>query len=407
MNKTYSDNKDKISLIVPCFNGEKTLKRCLDSVLAQTYPNFEVLIVDDGSTDGSAALAETYAQKDGRIRLFRKENGGVSTARNYGLDNAEGDYIEFIDCDDELLPDAFETMLTAIRVHGADVAACNFVGNPMFKSFVDDRVYDLTDERDLLEYYQQTFGSLMPWNKLFARHVVIDERFDEEEHFSEDELFNLAVMKNIRKVVTVKKPLYVYHLKTAENDGESSCMVKMANAKFWEDKTSIWYLGALLYPKRRKFLEEGMSSGKMHLSRIEDMAYTRISDYYFWEINAYAYMRATREALTTETYNVFREALFTDTMRAQERFGLEYLDFDERTLKNKVERYIDLCLDAFDYGETKANFEPVFVFYLLFSKMFFRESGKGLDDVNFFAAKLLELKNNSTQEARYVNSLRI
>ncbi len=110
----------KVSIILPCYNGARYLPECLDSVLAQTMTDFEAIIVDDGSKDDSAGIAERYAQMDARIRVFRQQNRGVSAARNLGLDHASGDWVTFVDCDDILPPDALETLLTAAS---ADVVA--------------------------------------------------------------------------------------------------------------------------------------------------------------------------------------------------------------------------------------------------------------------------------------------
>ena len=90
----------KISVIVPVYNTEKYLRRCIDSVLAQTYQDFELLLIDDGSKDSSGAICDEYAAKDARVRVFHKENGGVSSARNLGLDNARGEWVTFVDSDD-------------------------------------------------------------------------------------------------------------------------------------------------------------------------------------------------------------------------------------------------------------------------------------------------------------------
>ena len=89
-----------ISIIVPIYNSESTLKRCVDSILAQTYQNFELLLIDDGSKDCSGEICKEYAQKDSRVKVFHKENGGVSSARNLGLDNARGEWVTFVDSDD-------------------------------------------------------------------------------------------------------------------------------------------------------------------------------------------------------------------------------------------------------------------------------------------------------------------
>ena len=111
----------KVSVIIPVYNAEQYLKRCLDSVLAQTYQDFEIICIDDGSTDNSGAICDEYAKKDSRIRILRKENGGVSSARNAGLNIAEGEYITFIDSDDYVDTDYMQTLYE--NLEGADAVA--------------------------------------------------------------------------------------------------------------------------------------------------------------------------------------------------------------------------------------------------------------------------------------------
>lgn len=109
-------NQPKISVIVPVYNAEKWLRRCVDSILAQTYTDFELLLVDDGSTDGSGAICDEYATLDARIRPFHKPNGGVSSARNLGLDNARGEWICFVDSDNWMAKNSLESLLTVDSV---------------------------------------------------------------------------------------------------------------------------------------------------------------------------------------------------------------------------------------------------------------------------------------------------
>ena len=114
-----------ISVIIPVYNAAPYLRACLDSVLAQSYTDLEILLINDGSTDESPAICRQYAQKDARIRLIDQENGGVSRARNVGLANAAGDYITFVDSDDRISPDYLERLYAAACTHHADIACCN------------------------------------------------------------------------------------------------------------------------------------------------------------------------------------------------------------------------------------------------------------------------------------------
>ena len=116
-----------ISVIVPVYKVEKYLNQCIESVLAQTYQNLEIILVDDGSPDRSGEICEEYAKKDTRIRVLHKSNGGLSTARNTGLQIISGAYIAFLDSDDYLAPDMYETLYRELIENDADIAVCGFV----------------------------------------------------------------------------------------------------------------------------------------------------------------------------------------------------------------------------------------------------------------------------------------
>src|SRR5690606_27364966 len=105
----------KVSVIIPVYNAEKYLRECLDSVLAQTFTDFEVLLINDGSTDASGKICDEYAEKDSRIKVFHKENGGVSSARNLGLDNAKGEWISFVDSDDTIEQETLATLANEVK----------------------------------------------------------------------------------------------------------------------------------------------------------------------------------------------------------------------------------------------------------------------------------------------------
>ena len=138
-----------VSIIIPCFNGERTLARCLNSVLTQTYQALEIVIIDDGSEDLTYEIAKSYQQKDSRVHVLQQPcNKGVSSSRNLGLKKATGEYIQFIDSDDEMLPQMVEALVTTLETENAQIAVCNFTGNPMFYTKFQDRVYHITEEVD-------------------------------------------------------------------------------------------------------------------------------------------------------------------------------------------------------------------------------------------------------------------
>ena len=116
----------QVSIIVPVYQVETYLRQCIDSILAQTFTDFELILVDDGSKDKSGEICEEYAGKDGRVRVIHKENGGLSDARNAGLEQAAGEYFMFVDSDDYIAPTMIERLYNSIQSESADIAACNF-----------------------------------------------------------------------------------------------------------------------------------------------------------------------------------------------------------------------------------------------------------------------------------------
>ena len=119
-------NNELISIIIPVYNAEKYLRQCLDSIINQTYTNFEVLLVNDGSTDSSGMICQEYVENDSRFRYFEKENGGASSARNLGLERSGGAYITFIDSDDWVTPEYLEVLYTTLKENDVDISISSF-----------------------------------------------------------------------------------------------------------------------------------------------------------------------------------------------------------------------------------------------------------------------------------------
>ena len=117
-------NKEKVSVIIPVYNVENYIHRCLNSVISQTYDNLEIILVDDGSTDDSGRICDEYKEKDGRGVVIHKENGGQATARNFALDIATGDYIAFVDSDDYIEEDMFYSMMNEFIYNDVDIVVC-------------------------------------------------------------------------------------------------------------------------------------------------------------------------------------------------------------------------------------------------------------------------------------------
>ena len=168
-----------LSVIIPVYNVEPYLEKCLDSVLKQTYKDMEILIIDDGSTDRSGAISDEYAAKDSRIRVFHTENRGLSAARNLGLDNAVGGYIGFVDSDDWIEPDMYEVLLKKAEETGADIVECG-----VFKEYPDKTVEHQRPDRVM--YKIEAIRALVNrelsnsvWNKVWVKSCYFNIRFPE------------------------------------------------------------------------------------------------------------------------------------------------------------------------------------------------------------------------------------
>ena len=206
-----------ISVIVPVYNVEAYLRRCLDSILNQTCRDFELLLVDDGSTDCSGRICEEYAQKDGRIEVFHKANGGISSARNLGLNNATGDYISFIDSDDWVEPDFLEVLLRLLLANNADISQCFYIKET--SKIRDENLPVIrTDSSEIFEGREtlhnlfdkrMSFRTVLAWNKLYKRRLFESLRFPEGIIF-EDEAFTHEVLYQSDKLVVNDSTLYHY-----------------------------------------------------------------------------------------------------------------------------------------------------------------------------------------------------
>ena len=161
-----------ISIIIPIYNTEKYLPRCIDSILAQTFRDFELLLINDGSTDNSGTICDEYVKKDSRIRVFHKENGGASSARNMGLDNAQGEWIAFIDSDDWIDTTMYESMFTIAKKESVDAVYCDIVMHFEYGEYNHSYNCEYEDHRlmyDCLVPIDVVYFSMC--NKLVAKKV--------------------------------------------------------------------------------------------------------------------------------------------------------------------------------------------------------------------------------------------
>lgn len=216
-------NRPTLSVIVPVYNAEKYIETCAFSLLSQTLSNLELILVNDGSADGSAALCRKIAESDGRVRVIEKENGGVSSARNAGLAAAIGEWIGFVDADDTVEPDAFEYLIDGARRHRADVAQCAVFFDTETESkticapeleLALDAETAFSDVRFADAFF---FGSC---SKVFKRETVDGVLFDTDYTIGEDLRFNLDAMRRADRALLL--PLAKYHYLQRESSATSA-----------------------------------------------------------------------------------------------------------------------------------------------------------------------------------------
>lgn len=201
----------KVSVIVPVYKAEAYLHRCVDSLLAQTFTDFEVLLIDDGSPDNSGVICDEYAKKDSRVRVLHKENGGVSSARQCGIDNALGEYTIHADPDDWVEPTMLEELYAKAKEEDADMVICDFyVENKTRRDYVKQQPSSLDSETVLKELFQQLHGSC--WNKLVKRACYNNANvsFDLNLSFCEDLYFHASLLKHHISVAYLPKAFYHY-----------------------------------------------------------------------------------------------------------------------------------------------------------------------------------------------------
>lgn len=202
----------KISCIVPVYNCDKYLNAMIDSIISQSYKNFELILVDDGSTDDSGSICDSYAIIDKRVRVLHKRNGGVSSARNLGLEKALGEYIIFLDGDDLIARNMFQYLIEDIKSSNSDIAICGFMhcDENSNKNLNVEKKHDAIIYKNPIEkiYEHKYMHQLI--NKLIKRTIVGNLRFDETINYSEDYLFVTLLMLNCSKVSLREDVLYFY-----------------------------------------------------------------------------------------------------------------------------------------------------------------------------------------------------
>lgn len=210
-----------VSVIVPVYNVEKYLEKCVHSIINQTYENTEIILIDDGSTDSSGKICDKFSELEKKIKVIHKDNGGVSSARNVGIENAKGEYISFVDSDDWIEPGMIEALYNIIISNDVQLAACNLYNEIENVDICNelklmDTSIKILHEKDIYISslnYTDVRGYL--WNKLFSKKYIT-HKLDNSLMQCEDLLFVTQYMHNIQRIAYTQKKLYHYVRNTTE-----------------------------------------------------------------------------------------------------------------------------------------------------------------------------------------------
>ncbi|SES12355.1 Glycosyltransferase involved in cell wall bisynthesis [Butyrivibrio fibrisolvens] len=223
-----------VSVIVPIYNVEDYLPKCIDSIICQTYKNIEIILVDDGSPDSCGQICENYKKKDSRIKVIHKENGGLSDARNAGICRAKGSYYVFIDSDDYIHERMIETLVEGVVSTGADIAVCSF------KNVKEDEIIDIhsgintgsykliSEDIDRLSYFygDKYTEFTVAWNKIYPASFFKEIKYPKGK-IHEDEFTTYKLLELAKKIAYIDVPLYYYVSRSSSIMGEEFSLKRL------------------------------------------------------------------------------------------------------------------------------------------------------------------------------------
>lgn len=228
--------KPKISIIVPIYNVERYINRCINSILNQTFTNFELILVNDGSLDRCGEICNKYEKKDSRIKVIHKSNGGVSSARNIGIDNASGEYIGFVDPDDYIDENMYEVLYKTIKNSNSDIAISSFSyiinGNEKPQDISNNKIIFNKDEA-IKNYFDMIypFNCSFMWNKIFKKELFDGVRLNTSILVQEDTEIMIRLYSKSKRVVYIGQPLYFYELRDGSVTSNTISKAKITTEK--------------------------------------------------------------------------------------------------------------------------------------------------------------------------------
>lgn len=284
----------KISIIIPVYNAENTLNRCLDSIVNQEYKNYEVILINDGSTDNSKQILDEYKDKYTNIIVKHKINEGVSSARNMGLEIASGEYIMFADSDDFLSKDCLKTLINEINSKNIDLITSSFFeiypeGNIVEHNILKNSYTGLKIINNLPDYYFIE-GFIHPcWGKLYKRKIIINNNIKfEKQSLSEDTVFNIEYLKYCKNIGFLNEKLYYYYRYTENNltskvyENVFEIYIEVEN-KFKEFGLSESTIEKTMYPQYYNSVIKVIKSNNFRYSKKKDILNKALNNSYIRE----------------------------------------------------------------------------------------------------------------------------
>lgn len=300
-----------VSIIVPVYNVEKYLRKCLDSISSQTLKEIEVILVDDGSTDSSSKICDEYSKIDNRFKVIHKTNGGLSDARNVGIDIARGQYIGFVDSDDYININMFEILYSNIIIYDADISVCDFKkvyedNNDIIENYNGYIIHKYSNMDSLNQLYNENVFSFVPaWNKLYKKDLFKELRYKVGK-IHEDEYIIHELLYSCKNVIYITCDLYYY----LQRDGS---IMKL--------KYSISRLDALDAYRERVIFFKRIGEKKLIKNAVFEYSIKFFESYFRvkYEIdNSYKYLIKIKK----EYLKLLKDVLFCDLYSMKERITI-------------------------------------------------------------------------------------
>lgn len=300
----------EISVIVPVYNVENYLHRCVDSILAQTFRDFELILVDDGSPDNCGKICDDYAARDSRVIVIHKENGGVSVARNVGTSRAMGNYVTYIDADDWITQDYLERLYNAVIEFGAEVSVTHPIvtdDENASGKYTESNNISMNSREAILRYAEENSNEIRaPWGKLIQREIAQSVRFPAGRHYAEDTACVYQWYWKAKRIIDVQDKLYFYclHSDSLSHD-EGYSEKKLGEYDTLSEMISF-------------FSENGF----------DELYQDYICEYLARAVGAYQYLLADNSQMASQLYAIIKNAmknyLHTDTQVEDYRQLLDY-----------------------------------------------------------------------------------